>query len=234
MQQQRHLTGQGAGVEKYDLITALAVNGLAAGGSKQTTMMRLIALLTARYNWAKDEVVIGQREMASLWSVDERTAKRETRRLIEAGLLSIKRPGIRGRVASYHVDRNRIYALTQDDWNSVGPDYSTRMTAKVNETKNFNIDEKVIPLPVLPRSKNHDTAWDRSMALLATDQPQLYEAWFSKLVPSPSVSENILVLIAPTKFVASYISSRLMAPLERAVQFGYGSLIRCKIEALSV
>lgn len=233
MQNQR-LTGPAAGVEKYDLITALAVNGLAAGGGKQTSMMRLIALLTARYNWAADEVTIGQREMAALWAVDERTAKRETRRLIEAGLIEIKRPGIRGRVAAYHVNRQEIYRQSKADWGNVGPDYDARMTAlQTSKVEEKPSEAKVVRLDFAPRPaanpKSHP--WEKALARLATDQPRLYEAWFGHLQADLPDEDKILHILAPTKFIASYVSSRLMVSLERAVQLSYGHGIRCSVQA---
>ena len=44
-------------------------------------MLRLIALITARYNWQRDELSVGQSEMARIWGVHDRTVKREVRRL---------------------------------------------------------------------------------------------------------------------------------------------------------
>lgn len=98
--QNARLAGPGAGAEKYDILTALAVKGLSSSGTLQTSILRLVALVTARYNWARGEMAIGQREMAALWSVDERTAKRETRRLIDTGFLVLKVRGVKGRVLS--------------------------------------------------------------------------------------------------------------------------------------
>ena len=43
-------TGTDAGVIKYDLLTALSVAGLNGGPRLQTSLMRLIAAVTARYN----------------------------------------------------------------------------------------------------------------------------------------------------------------------------------------
>jgi hypothetical protein len=39
-----------------------------------------MALITMRYNWQRDELTTGQGEIAPLWSVDERTVKREMAR----------------------------------------------------------------------------------------------------------------------------------------------------------
>ena len=61
MTQPTRLTGKGAGAEKYDLLTALSVAGLSGSPTEQTSMLRLIAVLTARYNWAADELSMGHR-----------------------------------------------------------------------------------------------------------------------------------------------------------------------------
>ncbi|SED40156.1 hypothetical protein SAMN05519105_3917 [Rhodobacter sp. 24-YEA-8] len=234
--QSHRLTGPGAGSEKYDLLTAMAVNGLSAGGTRQATMMRLIALVTARYNWAADEVTIGQREMAALWSVDQRTAKRETRRLIDAGLLEISRPGVRGRVASYRLCRAEIYRQTAPGWASVGPDYDARMSARhivpeeapaaaeVSSPKVVQVNFGTRPV-ALPAS----APWDKVLARLAADQPGTYAAWFSQLKGGEPGHDGTLRVVAPSRFLAVYIASRLMVPLERAVAYGYGCNLRCSV-----
>ena len=123
----KRLVGPGAGVRKYDLLTALAVSGLAGSPGFAMSMTRLIALVTARYDWRLDEVSIGQAELARMWSVDVRTVKREVQRLAAHGLLTIKRAGCRGRVATYQLGHSRIEELTRDAWPLVGPDFEARM-----------------------------------------------------------------------------------------------------------
>lgn len=235
MQQQPRLTGQGAGVEKYDLITALAANGLAAGGSRQTTMLRLIAVLTARYNWTQDEVTIGQKEMAALWAVDERTAKRETRRLIEAGLLMIKRPGIRGRVAAYQLDRRQVYHMSTAEWRNVGPDFEARMGARQPLAPSLAPSaEKVVHIDFKPRAGACAAGlgpWQKTLARLALDYPHLFDAWFHQLQAELPDQDQILHIQAPTKFIASYVANHLMVNIERAARLHYGSQIRCLISA---
>ena len=194
--------------------------------------MRLIALITARYNWSSDEVTIGQREMAALWRVDERTAKRETRRLIEAGLIEVKRPGIRGRVAAYRVKRDAIYARTAEEWIGVGPDFDARMSARLTPAaapEPAKVVHLNFPKQNLPNPKND--CWDKVLARLSIDQPQHFDAWYSQLWADTPDDSGILRIEAPTKFIANYVSSRLMAGLERAVQIAYGQALRCQIEA---
>ena len=94
------LTGPEAGVIKYDLLTALSVAGLNGSPTLQTSLMRLIAAVTSRYNWRADELSVGQRDLARMWSVNERTVKREIKRLTDAQLLICTRGGVRGRAVT--------------------------------------------------------------------------------------------------------------------------------------
>lgn len=229
----QRLTGPGAGAEKYDLVTAMAVNGLATGGARQSTMLRLIALVTARYNWAADEVSIGQREMAALWSVDERTAKRETRRLIEAGLLEIKRPGVRGRVAAYRLRRDEIYRQTAPGWGNVGPDFDARMAARQDPAPAPTQERpKVVQVDFATRTVTPAASgpWRMVQARLAADQPGPHAAWFSQLTADQPDASGTLTIRAPSRFVAGYVTTRLLVQLERAVAIGYGRPLRCVIE----
>ena len=50
------LTGSGAGVVKYDIITALSVMALHSSATLQTTVMRLIAVVTASQVLKAEEV----------------------------------------------------------------------------------------------------------------------------------------------------------------------------------
>lgn len=233
--QTHRVTGPGAGAEKYDLLTAMAVNGLSAGGVRQASMMRLIALVTARYNWSLDEVSIGQRDMATLWSVDERTAKRETRRLIEAGLLAVKRPGVRGRVASYRLCTEEIYRQTEAGWSSVGPDYRARMDARLRPADpppepapkvvrvDFAQKERAVPA-VDPHSP-----WATALRWLEAEEPQVFRAWFQHLQAGAPEADGTLSITAPSRFVADYVRTHLQNRLIAAVHAAYGLKLRCTV-----
>ena len=124
------LTGPEAGVIKYDLLTALSVAGLNGSPTLQTSLMRLIAAVTSRYNWRADELSVGQRDLARMWSVNERTVKREIKRLTDAQLLICTRGGVRGRVAAYRLNYAQIARLSGPCWPLVGPDYDARVKAR--------------------------------------------------------------------------------------------------------
>lgn len=231
------LTGPGAGSEKYDLLTAMAVNGLAMGGVTQSSMMRLMALVTARYNWALDELSIGQKDMAILWSVDERTAKRETKRLIEAGLLEVKRPGVRGRVAVYRLNAAEVYRRSEPHWTNVGSDFQSRMgsrtatslagsppgetVVKVDFTTRSRAD------PQLPQQEAADP-WQRAQRRLAEQQPTIFAAWFASLKLA-AIREDQVHLVAPSRFAAQYVTTHFLGHLEAALRPELGHNAKCII-----
>ena len=74
-------TGRNSSVFKYDLLTVVGAYALSADKGRQRLVLRLMTLITARYNWAKDELAVGQREIARLWKIDERSVKREMAKL---------------------------------------------------------------------------------------------------------------------------------------------------------
>jgi len=107
------VVGRAAASRKYDILTALATYALARKKHEHRLVLRLISLVTARYNWQRDELAIGQREIARMWSVDERTVKREMAKLRGLGWLVVKRQGARGRVTEYGLDIAAILEMTR-------------------------------------------------------------------------------------------------------------------------
>lgn len=216
------LTGPAAGALKYDLLTALSVAGLNGSPSLQTSFMRLIALITARYNWRADEFCVGQRDMARMWSVNERTVKREVKRLTETGVLICKRPGVRGRVGAYTLNYTRIAELSQNSWPLVGPDFDARMreryvseTAKIVSIKQFRDETQAVPEPAKAGT------WDAAMAQLAKHDPSLHHAWFARLT-FVSCTANCLKLRAPSRFVQRYIETHHMPVMLRFAEAELG------------
>lgn len=217
------LTGPGAGAEKYDLLTALSVAGLSGSATEQTSMLRLIALVTARYNWTGDDLSMGHKEMAALWSVDERTAKRETKRLIEAGFLQIKRKGARGRVSSYRLCIDRIYALSEPVWPQVGPDFRDRMAGRTAEAP------KVVKVD-FTRARASDPQWEVVLSNLSAANPARVATWYSKL-RHLGFDEGLLTLEAGSGYALQYIQTHLMAELQMACRSAYPGLRRVVLQA---
>jgi len=230
MEPQR-LTGPEAGVLKYDLLTALSVAGLYGSPTLQTSLMRLIALITARYNWRADEFCVGQRDMARMWSVNERTVKREIKRLTEAGLLICKRNGVRGRVGAYGLNYRQIAYLSEPCWALVGPDFDQRMRERYGQT-----DVKVVQLNAYVRDSEVDGnetevpgTWQRAMSTLAAENPHLFDAWFARLTFF-DLERGVLRLKAPSKFIQRYLETHHMRVLVSAVEKELGTVDQVQFE----
>lgn len=205
--------GRGASARKYDIITALGAYALSLGKHDQRRILRLMTLVTARYNWARDELAVGQREIARLWSVDERTVKREMALLRAKGWLVIKRQGARGRVAQHGLDITRIMKDTACQWAAVGPDFELRMGAP---------DEaKVVPMPVKgdvrPPDVSSGSEWALAKAVLHASDAGLYASWVSGLERVERAGGR-LTLRAPSRFHGCYVQTHLERQILAALQ----------------
>lgn len=197
------LVGQGASSRKYDLLTALGATGLAGDLSDQKLALRLIVLITARYDWKADRLTTGQREIASLWSVDERTVKREMSRLREKGWLILRRQGARGRVAEYCLGLSQILEDTAPHWAGVGSDLAERLSESAPAAT-----ANVVKFP----TPNGNQPWDILAAALAAAQPLAYATWIRQLVPEGCIDDEIR-LIAPSRFHAAYVETHFSQSL---------------------
>lgn len=200
--------GQGAQARKYDILSAIGAWGLASGKVDQRLALRLIVLVTARYNWAHDRFAVGQREIARMWSVDERTVKREMARLREMGWLVLQRQGARGRVSEYGLGLGKILADTSGQWLAIGPDFAARQEAPVPAGTE---PQKVVPFPRPADVAGDDPvcpAWTRARAVIESADPGLAASWLRPLVPE-GVHEGCLTLAAPSRYHAHYIQIHL-------------------------
>ncbi|MGC3940254.1 DnaA N-terminal domain-containing protein [Roseobacter sp. EG26] len=206
--------GRGASARKYDLLTALGAFALALGKHDQRRALRLITLITARYNWARDELAVGQREIARLWSVDERTVKREMALFRAKGWLVVKRQGARGRVTQYGLGIDQLLSDTEAAWEYVGSDFELRMGKEV-------LPEKVVPLPVRGKVAVPDvssgTEWALSKALLHAEDMASYSSWIASLERAERAGGR-LTLRAPSRFHAAYVQTHLEGRLLKACQ----------------
>ena len=112
--------GREAAAKKYDILSAMMAHALAGDQHRQRLILRLMALITTRYNWQRNELATGQREIARLWCVDERTVKRDMARLRGLGWVQVKRAGARGRVSVLGLDLERIMLDTRPEWTHIG------------------------------------------------------------------------------------------------------------------
>ncbi|MBE2278246.1 MAG: hypothetical protein IAE87_18350 [Rhodobacteraceae bacterium] len=213
--------GRGSATRKYDLLTILGAHALAQDRGLQRQTLRLICLITARYNWQYDQLSVGQEEIARLWSVDPRTVKREMAALRQRGWLVERRAAARGRVTLYGLGIDRILDDTRAVWERVGPD----LVARLGESD---------PPPVPPADGSAETAgarvipfpqamapagaglWAEVARLLQRDDPAIFRVWFAGLSATEEAPD--LVLQAPSGFHASYIKTHLAARIEAALQ----------------
>ncbi len=216
----KKLAGPEASSLKYDLITALGSFALAGPAAMQKLALRLITLLTARYNWRHGELRVGQREIATLWSVDERTVKREMAKLRALGWIVPLSPARRGRVASYALDPGRILGATRETWPLVGCDFVARMAgqeeaAEPSTVVPFLRHEPKEPEPEMPEENGRD-AWDAMRRHLRGEDAAIFSNWFAALT-SGGRSGDALVLRAPSAFHANYIRTHFGDRLQGAL-----------------
>lgn len=221
--------GPQAAVQKYDLLTAMAIAGLNGKAVFQTSMLRLVALVTARYNWKLDELTVGQRDLARMWSVDERTVKREIKRLLGEHILIQLRPGVRGRVAAYRLNQGEIYRRSESHWDEVGPDFAARMGT--NRQGPELVGPTVVQVDFRPATvpgQTSKTAWGRTCQRLSETDPDLYKSWFSALV-FEDFDQAVLRLGAPSSFVAKYIVTHHQKRLQDVASREFGTVTKIEI-----
>jgi hypothetical protein len=207
--------GRNGPVQKYDLLSVLGAHGLAAGKTGQRLTLRLICLITARYNWQSNELSVGQGEIAKLWSVDLRTVKREMAVLRGREWLVEKRGAARGRVTLYGLGIAKIFADTRPDWGRIGPDLVARLDGPmVPETL---APSNVVPFAPIPASHPDGSIWQQALALLYAKEPTVFAAWIAGLTLLSNEGGHI-VLKAPSVFHANYVSIHQMADILSALR----------------
>ena len=228
--QPSRLVGPGSGVAKYDVLTALSVGALHRSPAEQVSVLRLIALITARYNWQRDELCLGQSEMARIWGVHDRTVKREVRRLQEAGLLVCLRPGVRGRVASYRLDRAGIERFSRPVWDLLGADFASRAGQVMGTAPATNVvrldfgTAEGAPAQARPAAGPAGT-WAAVLDRLAAAFPDATANWYRRLTLA-RYQDGVLVLGVPNPFVRDYVLTHLREPLVAAVSRELGPVRR--------
>lgn len=209
------LVGPNAGSLKYDILTALTVYGLHGSPTLQTSMARLTSIITARYNWRLDEITIGQPELARIWAVNERTVKREMKRLMASGILVCIRPGVRGRVGAYRLNYKQVYELSRAVWALIGPDFERRMVETAGERTVVQVSFKP-KLVAAPDKAEKSGTWGAVRRRLQAGDQATFDSWYAKLAQD-SIDEGSLTLRAPNKFVARYIEVHFSKQLADAV-----------------
>ncbi len=209
--------GRDAATKKYDILSAMMTYALARDKLTQRLILRLMSLITTRYNWQRDELSMGQREIAKLWSVDERTVKREMAKLKSRDWLKVKRAGARGRVTLYGFNLNLMLKETETEWPKIGPDFVERLTAMTGSTAQNMQESNVVPFNAKVSAPVDDgSLWASSATILFTEDPTIFAAWFQQLHEAGREG-GALHLTAPTKFHATYVETHLADMILRAV-----------------
>jgi len=211
----RKAVGRGSATYKYDLLTVLGTYALSQDKTLQRQTLRLICLITARYNWQSDTLSIGQEEIAKLWSVDPRTVKREMAAFRARGWLIERRAAARGRVAVHGLGIRRILEDTRLVWERVGPDLVQRLDG--DAPSGGAADVKVIPFPQPdgPEAGQAGPVWAAVADLLRAEDAGRYRAWFAPL--HAEWRDYELLLEAPSDFHARYIETHFLARIEAAL-----------------
>lgn len=202
------------GAIKYDLLAALSASALQGGAIGERLALRLMILITARYNWARDELSIGRAEIARLWSVDERTVKRELAKLKAVGFLIVKRPGVRGRVTLYGLGVEAIRGATRDSWDRLGPDFAERLGASPEASPSASAITPEAAMAGAPSGQG-PADWERMRLALAKRNPNRFACWFRPL-SAEADGEGGLILSAPTAFHADYLERHYAQDLRAA------------------
>lgn len=204
--------GREAASRKYDILSALMAFALAGDKHLQRQVLRVMALMTSRYNWQRDELTMGQGEIARLWSVDERTVKREMARLRAQGWLVLKRQGARGRVSVHGLDLARMLDDTRPAWPLIGEDFIERL-----EPGRAPAADNVVPLRPVPAPVPDGTVWAEAQARLRAEDAATYGAWLHALTEAGREG-GCITLAAPSRFHATYVAANLKARLLGALR----------------
>lgn len=218
--------GREAAAKKYDILSAMMAHALAGDPQLQRLVLRLMALITTRYNWQGDELAVGQREIARLWCVDERTVKRDMARLRSLGWITVKRQGARGRVSVLGLDLERILLDSRPAWQNIGPDYVARMGGAAEAEP---ADTTVVPFR-RPEVAAVGGIWGSVRAHLAGEDRALFDAWFAGLVDG-GVEGGCLTLIAHSRFHATYLRTHLIERLRIAARRADTRIVEVRVEA---
>jgi hypothetical protein len=221
----RKPVGRDAATRKYDILSALATFGLAQDKHAQRRILRLMALITTRYNWQRNELSMGQQDIARLWSVDLRTVKREIAKLRAAGWLVETRSSARGRVALHALDLALIMADTKGVWANIGPDFIERQEVSSAPPP---ADSNVVPFQSAPLRVD-GTVWSAAQQAFQAQDGAAFSAWIARLTELER-DGGTLCLLAPSRFHKTYVETHLADRLARILQRLDPSIAGIRIE----
>ena len=199
--QVKRAVGQGAHALKYDILSALLVLAAQGETTNARLALRLSLLITARYDWQRERFNVGLREIARMWGVTERTAKRDMAQMRALQWISVSRAAARGRVTEHRINLDKVLRATMSFWDQIGPDFVARLSNSPEPTPTNVVQLHKVAVPI-----SDDTLWSKVSLRMHGIDPQTYQAWFARLVQAEHEGSE-LVLIAPTVFIANYIKT---------------------------
>ena len=209
----KKLVGPGAQAVKYDVLSALLVVAAQGEPVAARLALRLSLVITARYNWRGGYFAVGQKELARMWGVTERTAKREMASMRARGWISLSVPAARGRVAQHRIELPVLLRDTMAFWPAIGSDFVARMS----DAPEPEAESNVVPLrPVAVVAETDGSGWAEAAQALQAQDPPVYNAWFAGLQVL-EVSGGVMTLAAPSRFVADYVRMHFLTRLLVAV-----------------
>lgn len=211
----KQITGPGVSAIKYDILSALLVTAARGDAVKARLALRLSLLITARFNWRSGCFAVGQKEIARMWGVTERTAKREMAHLRGLGWITVAVPAARGRVAQYRIELNTVLRATMPHWEAVGSDFVARMT----DVPPHEVASKTNVVPLhrdLALPAEDGTRWAGVAQRLQSQDPAIYGAWFAPLKPL-DLESGTFTLLAPSRLHASYVRAHFLHRLLAAL-----------------
>ncbi|MEX0338711.1 MAG: DnaA N-terminal domain-containing protein [Arenibacterium sp.] len=209
----KKIVGAGAQAIKYDVLSALLVVAAQGEPVAARLALRLSLVITARYNWRAGFFAVGQKELARMWGVTERTAKREVSAMRARGWITLSVPAARGRVAQHRIELPTILRDTMAFWPAIGSDFVARMSS----TPEPEAPSNVVPLhPVAIYSDPDDSGWAAAATRLQAQDPAVFNAWFAGLQVLEATA-GVLTLAAPSRFVADYVRTHFLTRLLVAV-----------------
>ena len=199
--QVKRAVGQGAHALKYDILSALLVLAAQGETTNARLALRLSLLITARYDWQRERFSVGLREIARMWGVTERTAKRDMAQMRALQWISVSRAAARGRVTEHRINLDKVLRATMPFWDQIGPDFVARLSNSPEPTPTNVVQLHKVAVPI-----SDDTLWSKVSLRMYGIDPQTYQAWFARLVQAEHEGSE-LNLIAPTVFIANYIKT---------------------------
>ena len=163
-----------------------------------------------------------------MWGVTERTAKRELAHMRGLGWISVAVASGRGRVTQHSINLDSIIEQSAPHWEAIGPDFAARMVgAPEQEISNVVPMRANSTMPIF----DNNTGWALVAERLREQEPAIFNAWLSQLTALEGDATKI-VLAAPTKFVAQYVTTHFMKRIQASLSAVEGSLRQIKIESL--